>query len=517
MNKEIKSFIRNVERMCIFLLIFTFFISCASIVQYPELYHDDYGPSHYVRRNRAIEEFRAQVDEWAGIPEFRPANIGIYIENPKTREVIYSRNPHKLFMPASNMKLFTTASAIALLGPDYTYKTGLYVDGEIQDSVLKGNLIIRGSGDPTISGRYNNGDALEVFKEWGEALKEKGIKSIDGTIIGDDNIFDDVGLGYSWAWDDESYYYAAQISGLSFNDNCIDLFFVPSKNIGENATIFTYPKTGYIEITNDLITVPADSQKLIDFYRFPGTNRIRIFGTIPINSDTLKDWATVENPTLFILTVFKETLENIGVSINNISDIDDLLIENPSYDKLELIAVHESVPMSEIVKTINKKSQNFYAEQVQKTLGVELKGKGDWKSGINTEKDWFSKIGIDPNKIFIVDGSGLSRHNMVTPFQVATVLRTMKYNSNWKVFFDSLPIGGIDGTLEKRLEGSNAVGHVFAKTGYIGHVRSLSGYVDAKCGKEYIFSIMVNHYPTPTSVVNEMQDAIVTLLYNLDY
>ena len=509
---------RNIESKFIFVLFtLTFFIGCSPVVHKPDLYHDDYGPSHYVKRDKAIEEFRAQVDEWINIPDFRPANIGIYIENPETREVIYSRNPHKLFMPASNMKLFTTASAIELLGPDYTYKTGLYIDGEIQDSVLKGNLIIRGSGDPTISGRYNDGDALEVFKKWGEVLKEKGIRLINGTIIGDDNIFDDVGLGYSWAWDDESYYYAAQISGLSFNDNCIDLFFVPSKTVGENATIFTRPQTNYIEITNDLETVPADSQKLIDFHRFPGTNKIHIFGTIPIDSDTIKDWATVENPTLFTLTVFKEYLESIGVSVNNISDIDDLIIENPPYDKLELIAVHESVPMSEIINTINKKSQNFYAEQVQKTLGVELKGKGDWKSGISVEKSWFSKIGINTKGIFIVDGSGLSRHNMVTPFQVATVLRTMKYHSNWEVFFNSLPIGGVDGTLEKRLKGSNAVGHVFAKTGYIGHVRSLSGYVNAKYGKEYIFSIMLNHYPTPTSVVNEMQDAIVTLLYNLDY
>lgn len=463
----------------------------------------------------SVEEFRSQVDKWINTPYFEPANFGIYIEKPETRKIIYSKNAHKLFMPASNMKLFTTASALSLLGAEYRYETELYIDGEIQDSILNGNLIIRASGDPTISGRHYNGDALKVFRDWANILKNNGIKSINGSIIGDDNTFDDIGIGYGWAWDDLSYYYAAQVSALSFNDNCIDLYMMPSEQAGDTAIISYSPETNYVKIINELITVPADSQKVIDFCRYPGTNKIRIFGTIPVDSDTVIDWAAVDNPTLFTLTVFKETLEKCGIAAKKVCDIDDLNSEISPYSQLKLIHTHKSVPMSEIIRVINKSSHNLYAEQVLKTIGYEMKRKGDWESGISSEKKWLSSIGIDAHDIFIVDGSGLSRHNMVTPFQIATVLREMRYHSDWEVFFNSLPIAGVDGTIENRFKGSNALGHVFAKTGYIGHVRSLSGYLFAKDGSEYIFSLMVNHYPVPTSAVNDVQDAIVTLLYNL--
>jgi D-alanyl-D-alanine carboxypeptidase/D-alanyl-D-alanine-endopeptidase (penicillin-binding protein 4) len=290
---------------------------------------------------------------------------------------------------------------------------------------------------------------------------------------------------------------------------------MPGEQAGDTAIITYFPETDYVKIINELITVPTDSQKAIDFYRYPGTNKIKIFGTIPVDSDTVIDWAAVDNPTLFTLTVFKETLEKCSIAVEKVCDIDDLNFEIAPCSRLELIHTHKSVPMSEIIRVINKSSHNLYAEQVQKTIGYEIKGKGDWKSGIYSEKEWLSSIGIDPDEIFIVDGSGLSRHNMVTPFQIATVLRAMRYRSDWEAFFNSLPIGGIDGTIKDRFKGSNAVGHIFAKTGYIGYVRSLSGYLFAKDGSEYIFSIMVNHYPTPTSTVNNVQDAIITLLYNL--
>ena len=190
---------------------------------------------------------------------------------------------------------------------------------------------------------------------------------------------------------------------------------------------------------------------------------------------------------------------------------------NPDYDNYTLLNTHKSIPLSDIIHTINKVSQNFYAEQLQKTLGLKYYHEGSTKKGIEAEKIWFSRIGLNPDEIFIVDGSGLSRHNLITAYQIVTILRGIRNDPNYQIFYDSLPVGGIDGTLKNRFKGSNAAGHVFAKTGYVGRVRSLSGFVQAKNGREYIFSILVNHYPVPTSVVNHMQDKIVTLLYNLDY
>jgi D-alanyl-D-alanine carboxypeptidase/D-alanyl-D-alanine-endopeptidase (penicillin-binding protein 4) len=404
-----------------------------------------------------------------------------------TREIIYSLNPYTLLMPASNVKLFTTSSALAILGPDYRYKTSLYIDGTIKDGILDGNLIIRGSGDPSISGRHNDGNQLEMFQNWADTLSSIGIRKINGTIIGDDNIFDDIGLGYSWGWDDLSYYYAAQIGGLCFNDNCVDLFIIPNDSIGGKPQILTKPPMNYMEIINEISTVSADSSTYIDFYRKPGAEVVIIFGTIKADVDTVKEWVTVENPTNYTLSAFKYTLENNGITANTISDIDELPIKDLDYDSYRFIATHESIPLLEIIKTINKVSQNFYAEQLQKTLGVELKEVGSSKKGIEAEKDWLSS------------------------------LRAIHNHSDYKVFFDSLPIGGVDGTLKNRLKGSNAVGHIFAKTGYVGRVRALSGYVHAANGREYIFSILVNHYPVPTGRINDLQDHIVTLLYNLDY
>lgn len=494
-----------------------FFPDCAvpfrSAREEPSLY----GTSPRFVKDENLREFRAQVNQIINYPAFNPATMGIHVEEYGTNKILYSLNPHKLLIPASNMKLFTTASALAMLGPQYTYQTSLHTDGIVRNDTLLGNLYIRGSGDPTISGRHNNGKPLEIFYRWSDIIKSKGIAVIEGSIIGDDNCFDDIELGYSWGWDDLSYYYAAKINGLSFNDNCVDIFIMPADSIAGKARIVAEPVPNYLSISNELVTVSADSQNYIDFYRIPGSNEVRIFGTVKLDADTLKDWITIANPTHYFLKAFQHVLDEDGITVRDISDIDNTPLQKPSYDRMDTLAVHQSVPMAEIIRTVNKVSQNFYAEQLQKTLGIEQKKEGSTQAGIAAEKDWLAQIGINPEDIFIVDGSGLSRHNMVTAFQVVQVLKAMRQHSDYQIFFDSLPIGGVDGTLKSRLKGSNAQGHVHAKTGYVGHVRALSGYVITKNGREYLFSILVNHYPVPTRMINQMQDAIVTLLYNLDY
>lgn len=501
----------------IFGITFLFFMSCSSIYYLEVVDKNIQGTSPKYCSKPAVRDFRSQVNSIVNAPHFQNGIVGIRIEDYQTGEIIYSLNAHTLLMPASNMKLFTTTAALAQLGPDFRYKTSLFTDGVIVDSILQGNLIVRGAGDPTISGRHYDGNRLAVFQKWADTLKALGIREISGTIIGDDNLFDDTGLGYSWAWDDLSYYYAAPIGALSFNDNCVDVFIVPGDSIGAAPVIFTKPDMNYLKIQNEIVTVSPDSVTKIDFFRTPGTESAVIFGTVKADADTIEEWITVDNPTNYTLAAFKYTLNQNGVTARNISDIDELPLEIPDYDNFRLIATHESIPLAEIIRTINKISQNFYAEQLQKTLGVEIFEEGSTKKGIEAEKQWFARIGLRPEDIFIVDGSGLSRHNLVTAYQIVTILRDIRNNPHYRVFYDSLPIGGVDGTLKSRFKGSNAAGHVFAKTGYVGRARALSGVVEALNGHEYLFSILVNHYPVPTSVVNNMQDQIVTLLYNLNY
>ena len=464
-----------------------------------------------------IRELHSRIDQLINQPRFQPAHFGIYIMEPQTGGIIYSRNAHDLFMPASNMKLITTAATLDILGEDYTYETRLYTDGKIENGILKGDLWIKGSGDPTISGRYYDGQIEHIFQSWTDSLKKLGINKIEGRIIGDDNIFSDQGLGSGWEHNDLSYYYAAKTGGLSYNDNCMDLYFTPGDSLGAPAKIVQKPIPDYMKIKNELTTVHPDSQQYIDFHRYANSDSVRVFGSITIDSDTIVDWVTINDPTNFSLTGFKKCLKDADIEYGQIVDIDELEDEEARYDSMQIILSHSSVKMDTIVHTLNKVSQNFYAETLQKTLGAEIKNKGTNQAGIEVENEWFEDIGIDPDGIFIRDGSGLSRHNLVSPFQIATILQTMKNSPAYESYLKSLPVGGIDGTLKNRFEGYNVSGHVHAKTGYVGHVRALSGYVTAKTGKEYIFSILVNHYPTPTSCINDLQDRIVALLYNLEY
>lgn len=467
--------------------------------------------------NNNIRDFNSRIDYLINQPRFQPAHFGIYIMEPRTGAIIYSRNAHDLFMPASNMKLITTAATLDILGEDYTYETRIYTDGKIKDGILKGDLWIKGSSDPAISGRYYDGKIEHIFQSWADSLKKLGINKIEGKIIGDDNIFSDQGLGSGWEHNDLSYYYAAKTSGLSYNDNCMDLYFTPGDSIGAPAYIMQKPIPDYMNLKNELTTVHPDSQQSIDFHRYANSDSVRVFGTITIDSDTIVDWVTVNDPTNFFLTGLKKCLKDADIEFDKIVDIDKMQISDSSYDNRQLLFAHNSVKMDTIVHTLNKVSQNFYAETLQKTLGAEVKNKGTNQAGIEVENEWFEDIGIDPASIFIRDGSGLSRHNLVTPFQIGKILQTMKTSPAYNTYLKSLPIGGVDGTLGNRFEGYNVSGHVHAKTGYVGHVRALSGYVTAKNGREYIFSILVNHYPTPTSCINDLQDRIVALLYNLEY
>ncbi|WP_092346719.1 D-alanyl-D-alanine carboxypeptidase/D-alanyl-D-alanine-endopeptidase [Candidatus Chrysopegis kryptomonas] len=461
-----------------------------------------------------LNQLRSELDDIFNNPSFSNAYWGVVIQSLETGEYFYRLNEHKSFIPASNMKLFTTAVALLKLGPDFKYRTNLYTDGEIKDGILYGNLFVRGTGDPTISGRFTNGDVIKTFKDWADSLIKLGIKEINGDIIGDDNYFDDQYMGTGWSWDDETYWYSAHISALSFNDNCVDLEIIPGKKIGEPALVKITPETKYVKINNFVTTVHPDSVTQIDFFRAPGTNVINVFGKISLRSKTYKESISVHNPTLYTVTVLKEVLESKGIKVNgNAVDIDDSQL-NPDYETMKVLASYESPPLSEIIKVINKRSQNFYAEQVFRTLGKIFGGEGSTQKSVEVIKNTLSQIGIPPDAISIYDGSGLSRLNLVTPFQILTLLNYMYRHEYFSYFYESLPIAGVDGTLETRMRKTKAQGNVRAKTGYVQYARSLSGYVKTKDDEMLAFVMMTNNYLVPTSVANITQDIVCNRLAN---
>ncbi|MGE5350560.1 MAG: D-alanyl-D-alanine carboxypeptidase/D-alanyl-D-alanine-endopeptidase [Acidobacteriota bacterium] len=471
------------------------------------------APAFNKYNSSRITEFWQQIDDIFNDPNFNSANWGVVIKSLETGEYLYKRNEDKLMVPASNLKLFTTSSGLLLLGKNYRYKTNLYMNGNLEGSVLKGDLIIQGSGDPTISGRFHEEDTYKVYNDWADTLLSRGIEEITGNLIGDDKLFDENGLGEGWSWDYETYWYSASTSAISFNDNCVDIIVKPTEP-GKQAILGILPETKYVTIINKVVTVPKDTPTDIDVYRERGTNIITVFGKISENSEEFKTYSTVNNPTQFSLIVLKDILKKKGIVIKGYAtDIDE---ENISldYSKLKKIFTHYSVPLSEIVRVINKNSQNFYAEQLLKTIGLNKYGFGSIENGVKAVKNLLREMGINSEDMIMADGSGLSRLDLVTPRQIVDLLNYMYKNETFSVFYQTLPVAGIDGSLARRMLRSKAENNVRAKTGYLGGVRSLCGFVHTADNEPVAFSIIVNNYIVPATLADNLQDLVCLRLAN---
>lgn len=460
-----------------------------------------------------LNNLRDQLDDLFNDSNFSNATWGVYVRSLKTGEVIYKRNSDKLFYPASSMKLFTGAAALLLLGSNYTYETVLYANGNIRNGVLEGDLIIRGSGDPTISNRFYDGDPTVVFEAWADSLKAKGINKIRGSIIGDDSQFDEVRLGKGWAWDNESEWFSAPSGALSFNDNSIEIKITPG-NEGFSPEIKISPETNYVTLAAKVVTVGANVHASVDFHRNVGTNLITIVGSIRKGNPSLVRHLSIEDPTMFFLTVLKETLVRKGIQVgDNLVSINS--IEKTIYpEDLTPVLVHRSVPMNQILLELNKNSNNFYAEQILKTIGSEILNYGTSENGIQACRDLLDQMGINPDNLVIADGSGLSRLNLATPRQMVNLLSYLYKTDDFDTFYNSLPIAGVDGTLAARMKKTAAEKNVRAKAGYNTGASALSGYLKTVSGEPVAFSIIVNNYLVPTSLAYYIQDNVCQRLIN---
>lgn len=473
-----------------------------------------YQNQNYNRYNSSkLSEFWQQIDDIFSDPNFNSSNWGVVIKSLETGEYLYKRNEDKLFIPASNLKLITTAAGLISLGPDYKYQTDIFIDGRIDGSVLKGNLIVQGIGDPTFSERFNKGNVYQVFNNWADSLLAKNIDEISGNLIGDDNLFDDNGFGNGWSLDHESYWYSAPTSAICLNDNCVEISVKPA-TYNNPATLSILPQTRYVTIINKVTTGPKGSATNLDINRERGTNIITVFGKIEEGSEERKVFATVNNPTQFAMVVLKDVLQKKGIIVKGYaSDID--MEETPlDYSKMNILFTYESVPLFDIIKIINKDSQNFYAEQLLKTIGLEKENFGSIENGVNVEKKILKDMGINPENLIIVDGSGLSWLNLVTPRQMINLLTYMYRNEYFNYFYESLPVAGVDGTLANRMKKSKAENNVRGKTGYNDGVRSICGYVYTADNEPIAFSIIVNNFIVPASLADNLQDQVCVRLAN---
>ncbi len=461
-----------------------------------------------------ISELRQQLDDIFNDTSFRNANWGVVIQSLENGEYFYKRNEDKLFVPASNLKLFTTSAGLLLLGSDYRFSTNVFINGYQSGTTIYGDLVIQGRGDPTISGRFFNNDIYYIYDTWIDSLIDLGVTNIKGNIVGDDNLFDDIGLGNGWSWDYETDWYSAQTSAISFNDNCVDITIHYDSKF-DSVIVTSAPSLRSIVILNQVLLAVGSEKTNINVNRERGTNVITVSGKFRKDASDLITYSTVLNPTQFAMIVLKNRLEKRGIRVNGYAiDIDDYE-RVINYDDLELLFVNYSEKLSEIIKVINKGSQNFFAEQLFKTIGLEKLGFGSVVNGVNAVKEVFAEIGLNPDNIIMADGSGLSHLNMVTPRQVVELLKYMY--SNKKVYYDfynSLPIAGVDGTLGKRMKNTSAENVIRAKTGYIGFVRSLSGYAVTGDNEPIAFSMIANNFSVPVKLADNLQDLVCLRLTN---
>lgn len=466
---------------------------------------------------------RQAIDRLLDRPEYRNAHWGVLVLDLRDSTVLYERHSRKNFIPASVAKLFVTAAALEQLGPDFRYVTRLWADGPVVDGVLQGNLIVRGAGDPAIGGRFTEGDRTALFRAWADSLRQRSIHTIAGDLIGDDDYFDDTPLGAGWSWDDLTYWYAAEISALSFNDNCVDIT-LEGTRAGRPARLHWEPlRTTYVQLINQTRTVPPNRSLRERYERKPGTNTILLRSQVPegrVETESL----TISNPTRYFVHVLQEVLTREGIVVQGRPVDVDELPEKPDYTQPHfwIVATYTSPPLREMIRIVNQRSQNLYAEMVLRTLGTErpvadtTRTPGSAAMGLAAAARTWLKAGIDTSQIRMVDGSGLSQLNLLSPEATVRLLAYMALHPQhdvWEAFYASLPAGGqIGTTLEYRLRQGMAQGNVRAKTGTLSNASSLAGYLRAADGRLLAFVLFCNHYTVSTARVRATQDAIVERL-----
>ncbi|MFI6906294.1 D-alanyl-D-alanine carboxypeptidase/D-alanyl-D-alanine-endopeptidase [Nonomuraea sp. NPDC050394] len=408
------------------------------------------------------------------------ARAGVVVKSAANGEELYATDAGKLLTPASNTKLFTAAAAAETLGLDYRFTTSVLSSGRKVGSVLTGDLVLRGTGDPTI--------LAEDYDRLAAAVAGKGIKLVTGKLVADDTWFDGQRLGNDWAWDDETAYYAAPISALTASpdrDYDAGSIVVSVAAAGSAVKVSTTPETDYFKIVNRA-TVGAETNVLIE--RLHGTRTVVITGTVAGPYD---EWVAVDDPTAYVSTLFRKSLAKHGVKV--LGPTTSAAAPSGAAE----LAEHESMPLNELLVPFMKLSNNIHAEILVKAMGRKVAGQGTWPAGLKVSTDFAKANGVQI--INMRDGSGLSRRDGFTPTSITQLLSAVRAKPWFPAYYDSLPIAGeqdrlVGGTLRSRMRGTPAAGNVHAKTGSLTGVTALSGYVTSADGEPLVFSIMLNQY-----------------------
>ena len=433
------------------------------------------------------ERLRRLLDE----PPFDRALWGIAITDPSGR-LVFERNGDRLFVPASNAKLVVSAVATALLSPDFRFRTSVYTSGALQDSVLSGDLVLYGRGDPSLDDRFGP-DRLSALAQLADSLHAIGVRRVAGDLIGDASYFDSTTIHPSWESYDLSWWYAAPVSALGFNDNSVDFRIAPTIP-GAPPAISFEPDLGLVQFSNAARTVAVDSPRTMDFRRLPGTNFIRAEGDVPADARPWTENVSISDGATWAAAAFRVALENAGIAVAGRTRTTYNPNATAAARATAPLAERQSPPLHDLIEPILRVSHNWYAEMLLKTLGRELTGVGSWDSGLAVERRFLrDSLRVDTTQFAVADGSGLSHWNLVTPRAFVQLLMAMHDRPGFTTFREALPVAGSTGTLRSRYRMNGLRGQVRAKTGSISNVNTLSGYLETAEGT-WTFSIQLNNH-----------------------
>lgn len=466
---------------------------------------------------RSTEDLEKQIDRLLTAYGARKSQLAVTVidDRGKARVLL---NADTVLKPASNQKILTTAAGLTFLGADHEYVTRLMSRTPLRGGVVAGDVVIEGTGDPNISGRFHDDDPLAVFKTWVGRLKKAGLTKIDGDLVVDDSFFDDERYLSSWNRKFAGRWFGAEISPLSFNDNCVDIHVYPGRP-GEKARVKASPPSSFLTIVGAPKTVSGRKSN-VRIHRAPDSNRITISGTIGSRVTNWHDHVAVVDPSLFFAHTLKDVLQGQGVRVTGkVRRITSVELVAKAVAKAvagaapSVLLEHRSTLLLDL-PVINKRSQNLHAEILLKSLGQKLTGQGSVVGGGKAIRKFLEKIDVQPDGLIVADGSGLSYENRVTTRQLAATLHAMRSHSSAREFLDSFPIAGVDGTLKSRFKQRR---HLFkrvrAKTGYVASVSALSGYVD-RGGRVWSFSILVNAFTREgVGAAKTLQERIVDRIY----
>ncbi|WP_249870490.1 D-alanyl-D-alanine carboxypeptidase/D-alanyl-D-alanine endopeptidase [Oceanobacillus saliphilus] len=463
------------------------------------------------------EEFdeNATLEEKLGVilgnEQLHGTVTGVSVQHAETGELLFSQYGETRLHPASNMKMLTAAAALETLGEDYRFSTEVLTDGSINGNLLQGDLYIKGKGDPTL--------LKEDLDQFAKELKEQGISKIKGDLVGDDNWYDDVRLSQDLNWSDEPFYTGAQISALNLSpDEDYDAGTVvvevrATDAPGGKAQVSLTPETDYVNIVNHTEMVPAGEPKNISIQREHGSNNIIIEGQMPVGGTLSRSWASVWEPTGYVLDIFGKSLAEQGITFIGQSEQKFGLTPVDA----RILTSKESMPLEELLIPFMKLSNNGHGEVLVKEMGKVVHGEGSWDKGLEVMENVVTGLGVNPDTILLRDGSGMSHKNMIPSNDLAQMLFEVQGRDWFPAFKYSMPVAGvperfIGGTLRNRMTSGPAQGNVTAKTGSLSGVSALSGYVTSADGEALIFTVMINNYLGSAGSMRAIEDTIATAL-----